>query len=155
MAYTPAQIEISFTKILTELASGKPLRTVLQEDGMPAPETFFMWLGTDELKTKRYRIACEARADLIFEDMLDIADNESQDMLSTERGEAGNMVKVQRDKLRIDTRKWQLARLAPKKYGDSVKLTGDADNPIQSKLTIEILPAVGRIASSEGEIDAD
>lgn len=38
---------------------------------------------------------------------------------------------------------------------EPIKLQGDADNPIQSKLTIEILPASGRIASSEGEIDAD
>lgn len=38
---------------------------------------------------------------------------------------------------------------------EPIRLQGDADNPIQSKLTIEILPAIGRIASSEGEIEAD
>ena len=38
---------------------------------------------------------------------------------------------------------------------EPIRLQGDSDNPIQSKLTIEILPASGRIASNEGEIDAD
>lgn len=34
MAYTPEQIEQSFTKVLDEIAKGIPLRTVLEADGM-------------------------------------------------------------------------------------------------------------------------
>lgn len=155
MAYTLAQIETSLETILLRVENGEAIRTILKEKGMPSSKTFYEWLDSDELKVKRYARATTLRAKDIFEEMLEIADDSSSDMLSTERGEMGNMVKVQRDKLRIDTRKWALSKLEPKKYGDSVKLTGDADNPIQSKLTIEILPAVGRIASSEGEIEAD
>ena len=153
MAYTPQQIEQSLEAILVRVENGEAIRTILKDENLPSSKTFYEWLEADELKVKRYARATSLRARDIFEQMIEIADDDSNDMLSTERGEMGNMVKVQRDKLRIDTRKWALSKLEPKKYGDSVKLTGDADNPIQSKLTIEILPATGRIASSEGEID--
>ena len=32
--------------------------------------------------------------------------------------------------LQIDTRKWLLSKLAPKKYGDKIELSGDKDNPL-------------------------
>lgn len=153
MAYTPAQIEQTFDSILLRVEQGEAVRSILREKGMPSSKTFYDWLESDEFKVKRYARATSLRAKDIFEEMIEIADDSSQDTISTDRGEMGNMVKVQRDKLRIDTRKWALSKLEPKKYGDSVKLTGDADNPIQTKLSIEILPATGRIASSESEIE--
>jgi len=36
---------------------------------------------------------------------------------------------------------------------EPVRISGDSDNPIQSKLTIEILPASGKIASNESDIE--
>jgi hypothetical protein len=153
MAYSLEKIDQTLETILLRVENGEAIRTILKEKGMPSSKTFYEWLDSDELKVKRYARATTLRAKDIFEEMLEIADDASQDLLATDRGEIGNMVKVQRDKLRIDTRKWALSKLEPKKYGDSVKLTGDADNPIQSKLTIEVLPASGRIASSESDID--
>jgi hypothetical protein len=153
MAYSLEKIDQTLETILLRVENGEAIRTILKEKGMPSSKTFYEWLDSDELKVKRYARATTLRAKDIFEEMLEIADDASQDLLATDRGEIGNMVKVQRDKLRIDTRKWALSKLEPKKYGDSVKLTGDADNPIQSKLTIEVLPALGRIASSESDID--
>lgn len=49
----------------------------------------------------------------MFEQMLDIADGSSED--------------VQRDRLRVDTRKWALSRMSPRKYGDKLALGGDED----------------------------
>jgi hypothetical protein len=42
---------------------------------------------------------------------------------------------VQRDRLRIDTRKWLLSKLEPKKYGDKVDVTS-GNEPIKQNLTI-------------------
>jgi hypothetical protein len=39
-------------------------------------------------------------------------------------------VSVAHARLRVDTRKWLLSKLAPKKYGDKLELSGDAENPI-------------------------
>jgi Bacteriophage Sf6, terminase small subunit-like len=45
--------------------------------------------------------------------MPNIADHGSE-------SENENPQRIQRDRLRIDTRKWMAARLAPKKYGDRI-----------------------------------
>jgi hypothetical protein len=37
---------------------------------------------------------------------------------------------VQKQRLQVDTRKWLLARLAPKKYGDKLELAGDPERPL-------------------------
>ena len=37
---------------------------------------------------------------------------------------------VQWQKNRVEARKWFLAKLAPKKYGDRTILAGDAENPL-------------------------
>jgi hypothetical protein len=37
---------------------------------------------------------------------------------------------IQKHKLQVDTRKWLLSKLAPKKYGDKLEVSGDAANPI-------------------------
>jgi hypothetical protein len=49
----------------------------------------------------------------MFKECLEIADRNKDSEESATR--------VQRDRLRIDTRKWLAARLAPKKYGDHVQ----------------------------------
>jgi hypothetical protein len=56
--------------------------------------------------------AREAQADKLFKECLEIADRNKDSEESATR--------VQRDRLRIDTRKWAAARLAPKKYGDHI-----------------------------------
>jgi DNA-directed RNA polymerase specialized sigma24 family protein len=66
-----------------------------------------------EIKAKRYARACEIRADVIFEDIIDIADHTAEDHTPF----TGANV-VQRDKLKIDARKWIVAKLHPKKYAD-------------------------------------
>ena len=56
--------------------------------------------------------------------MLDIADDAANDWMEREgensQGWQLNGEHVQRTRLRLDTRKWIAARLAPKKYGDKV-----------------------------------
>jgi hypothetical protein len=55
--------------------------------------------------------------------MLTIADNTEKDIIVLEDGrEIVDHNVVSRDKLRIDTRKWILAKMNPKKYGDSSKV---------------------------------
>jgi len=41
---------------------------------------------------------------------------------------------VQKHKLQVDTRKWLLSKLAPKKYGDKLEVSGDAANPLVTRI---------------------
>jgi hypothetical protein len=115
MAYSQKQIEDTFNDILSEIEQGNSLISILRRKEFPSTATFYQWLEADEDKAKRYVRACEIRADVIFEDIIDIADHSAEDHTPF----TGANV-VQRDRLKIDARKWIVAKLHPKKYSDRV-----------------------------------
>jgi hypothetical protein len=115
MAYSQQQIEETFNDILYEIEQGNSLISILRRKEFPSTATFYQWLEADEDKAKRYVRACEIRADVIFEDIIDIADHSDEDHTPF----TGANV-VQRDRLKIDARKWIVAKLHPKKYSDRV-----------------------------------
>jgi len=45
---------------------------------------------------------------------------------------------VQKQRLQVDTRKWLLSKLAPRKYGDRMMISGDQDNPVEVKTTLDV-----------------
>lgn len=62
------------------------------------------------------------------DEIIDIVDDSRDDMAN---GRPNN-AKVQRDKLRADSRKWMLAKMLPKIYGDSKTVTHEGgDRPIE------------------------
>jgi hypothetical protein len=54
-----------------------------------------------------------------------------------------SQARIQRDRLRVDTRKWMAARLAPKKYGDHVShdVQGDTTPNFQPAALVRVGPA--------------
>ncbi|RKR65550.1 hypothetical protein C7387_2295 [Yokenella regensburgei] len=91
------------------LSSGESLVKVCKRPGMPDKSTVFRWMAEHEEFRDKYVKATEARADAIFEEMFDIADDVLPDS-----------AEVAKARLRVDTRKWALARMNPRKYGDKV-----------------------------------
>ena len=119
MAYSKEEINKAFNHILREIENGRPLRRILKQDkDMPNTETFYKWVDGDEEKTKLYQRACKDRADLLFDEILEIADDSSLDEIEFKGRTLENKEFVSRSKLRVDARKWVVARLNPKKYGD-------------------------------------
>ncbi|MCO7048553.1 ubiquitin carboxyl-hydrolase [Proteus terrae] len=108
--------------ICSKLAEGESLRSVCRRPGMPSKATVFRWLSENAEFRDQYAKATEQRADALFEEMLEIADDVLPDS-----------AEVAKAKLRIDTRKWSLARMSPKKYGDKVtqEITGADGGAIQ------------------------
>ncbi|UOR07185.1 hypothetical protein MUN82_08820 [Hymenobacter aerilatus] len=97
---------------------------------MPHVATVMRWLAQEEHESFReqYARACELRADAIADEILAIADDASRDVVEVEVGEDSTVERERftataRDKLKIDSRKWLLGKLAPKKYGDKVDVT--------------------------------
>ena len=104
------------TVILTRVMAGESLRKVCDSEGMPARSTVHLWLAADSGFSDQYARACEIRAEHLFDEMFDIADNEKGD--------------ATRDRLRVDTRKWALSKMNPKKYSDKTTLAGDPSAPL-------------------------
>lgn len=144
MAYSQEQINTLFNLICGELSKGRSLRSVLRDEGMPHSDTFYVWIDSDKTKSVQYARACEERAEKIFEEMLDIADDSSNDTMYIET-KGGKEIEVEdkewtnRSRLRIDTRKWMLSKMMPKKYGDKLDVTTDGEKLAQP--VIKMLPA--------------
>lgn len=103
------------------------LRSVLLKDGMPSSRTFYQWIANDEDKEKQYARACKDRADALFDELLDIADDGQNDYMIKNGYTALDSEHIQRSKLRVDTRKWALAKMNPRKYGDKLDVTTDGE----------------------------
>lgn len=130
-----------FEYVCLEIEKGRALRRACPS--FMSLDKFYSMLKVKS-NSERYARACEARADYIFEDMLNIADDNSSDVYYDDNGvERTDNDVIQRAKLRIDTRKWVASKLAPKKYGDKLDLTTDGEK-LQSHVTIFQLPDNGR-----------
>ena len=73
--------------------------------------------------------------------VVSISDESSQDKIANEDGtERTDSEAIQRSKLRVDTRKWAMSKLAPKKYGDKItqEVTGANGEAIQHAVSIKI-----------------
>ena len=119
--------------ICERLSDGRSLRSICLDDDMPSQTTVYRWLREDEAFQQQYARARAAQADAIFDEILDIADNSSNDWMERhgddgenigwrENGEAMN-----RARLRVDARKWMAGKLAPKKYGDKLDVAHSGD----------------------------
>ncbi len=65
-----------------------------------------------------FEAAVELRAEFMADEAVRIADDDSKDLLPGKDGRSEpNPVPVRRASLRIATRKWRLAVIAPTKYG--------------------------------------
>lgn len=123
MAYTKEDKEEIWNSILAEMISGRSLRSILRDPGMPNRDTIYDWLAKDEKKSDQYAKCASIRADIIFDEMLDIADSTDDDEITLDNGtKAVNYRVINRDRLRVDTRKWALSKMNPKKYGDRIEI---------------------------------
>ena len=113
--------------ILRRISNGESVRSVLSDNRdkevLPSRKTFFEWLLDDKTLSDQYAHACEKRADAIFEEILDIADETHSDKKVLEDGrEVIDNEVVQRSRLRVDARKWMLSKMNPKKYSDKIQV---------------------------------
>ena len=94
---------------------------------------FLSWVEQDKNDLKdKYASARVSLLDRMAEGLLDISDAEPPTLPTG----AVDSAAVAHRKLQIDTRKWLLSKLAPKKYGERLELAGDQDSPLAIK-TIE------------------
>ena len=112
-----------------EIAQGYSLRTVCKNEKLPGMTTIFKWLRERPEFGNQYARATEERTEALAEEILDIADDGSNDFMLIQKGnveyEIENKEVTNRSRLRVDTRKWLMSKMKPKKYGDKLDLTSD------------------------------
>ena len=89
--------------------------------------SFIRWTVEDAELAESYTRARETLVERMAAKTLAIAD---APVGSTEHGTTDSGA-VQKQRLQVDTRKWLLSKIAPKKYGDKLTLGGDEENPLR------------------------
>src|SRR5574340_366591 len=108
--YTP---EIA-TKICERLAAGESLRVICSADDMPPEATVRLWAVDDrEGFAAQYARARDIGLDCVADAMIAISDEQAE--VINDKGTVFDP-DVNRDRLRVDTRKWYLSKIAPKRY---------------------------------------
>lgn len=128
-------------KICEELALGFSLRTVTKNDWCPPMSTIFNWLRTKKEFLEQYEKAKQESVDAMAEDILYIADDGTNDYEEAERPDGSTFIKlnsenVQRSRLRVDTRKWIMSKIKPKKYGEKIDMTTNGKDIPQPILNV-------------------
>lgn len=136
MAYSNKDKQNIWNNILAEMMTGRSLRSILRDPNMPNSDTIYQWILEDKKKSDQYARAADIRADEIFDEMMNISDETDSDIITLDDGrEVVNNNVISRDRLRIDTRKWILSKMNPKKYGDKVDFSSN-DGSMTPKTTI-------------------
>lgn len=102
------QFESMFVRVLEEMASGKTLTQVLNDDfrGFKAG-AFLKWVKRDPERHNLYKEAKELRTEHWASEIIEISDAED------------SVEDVQRSRLRIDARKWLMGADNRKQYGET------------------------------------
>jgi transposase-like protein len=119
--------------IVAEIAdTGKSLRSVCESNDVK-PSTFLLWVSNDSVLAEQYARAMQVRADTHFSEIVEISDKQEIGTVETAK-EWGTEIKtadmVEHRRLRIDARKWVIARMNPRKYGDKLELAGNTESPL-------------------------
>lgn len=102
--------------ILTQIAQGHSLSTVLTKPGSPSYSWCKAALRADAELHRRYVEACQDRADRLADDLVALADSQPPEHLDGPARHAW----VAQLRIMVDARKWTAAKLRPKVYADRV-----------------------------------
>lgn len=127
-------------EICDRLAKGESLNSICKSEHLPSESTVRDWSKDKKHPfSASYAKARETGYLRIADELLDIADDGTNDWMERKNDEGEivgwvvNGEAIARSRLRVDTRKWVLAKMLPKVFGDKVvnELTGPDGSPIQ------------------------
>lgn len=129
MGRPPMPIDWDFAeKLFDAMSTGHSVITFCRNDGRASHQTVLKWMIMDDEFAKGYARARLAQADAYMEQIPAIADGDLPwDPVYDKDIDRND---PQRDKLRIEARKWLAGKIRPDKYGEKLALIGDEANPI-------------------------
>jgi len=116
MVYLPESV---WESIFVRMIAGQSLMSIVKEDdSLPSHMTLYRIMERDDKVKAAYQKAVDMRAEVLAEAILDLSDEEVPAHLE---GSAANAW-VQRQRLRVDARKWTASKLRPRTYGDNLQV---------------------------------
>lgn len=120
------------------LVQGMSLRRIAEIEGVPGIPVILDWCWREESFGKRYRAARKVQAEHEALALQDLADEKPYTYVDQGGQEHIDPAWVSWQKLRIDARRWNAAKLLPAVYGDNMRIDGKIDHqhsvdPIDAK----------------------
>lgn len=124
------------TEICRRIVEGESLTRICKDEGMPNVSSVYLWLLKNKDFSNMYTRAKEDQADTLADQIMDIGEEIPMMVITDEDGKVTKRIDpagVNRNRLRVDARKWVAAKLKPRKYGDRQVVAGDPDAPLEVK----------------------
>ena len=124
MAYSEKEKTEIFDTICEKVINNRMSFNKAIEESPIVLSTFYVWIKENPSFEKSYNYAREIRSDIRFEELIDIADTPEEGVITTEKPTGIEIRKGDMEghrRLKIDTRKWVVAKMNPKKYGDKIQ----------------------------------
>lgn len=140
-------------RICAAVANGKSLHWAAEAEGVKWT-TVRGWIQKHDTFSARYARACEARLELLEGRILELMEHGHEVAMD----ETGATPRLNAVKLEIDSIKWILCKLLPRKYGDkaALELTGAEGSPLVPTLSDERMGALATmIAAARAKIEED
>jgi hypothetical protein len=115
-------------EICARLSAGESLKSICRDPTMPPFSTVQGWARTNHCGfAALYGCARELQAQTFADELIDIADDGSNDWIrrENERGRVSYVVDkehIARSRLRFEARQWVISKILPKTYGDKLQL---------------------------------
>jgi hypothetical protein len=123
-------------KVLEGMRNGLSAFKACQAAGVPH-STFLGWVNDDRTLSDNYAHAREDLIERMASEVMELADSEVPETGDGKK----DWQAIQKHKLQVDTRKWLLSKLAPKKYGDKLEVSGDPSNPLVTRIERVVVKA--------------
>ena len=156
MAYDVDEVAEIQERVITEIQTGRSLRQVCGDEGMPNFRTVQRWIVSDGSFAVRYARARTAQADTLFDRME-----------AVEEAVAAGTMDSHAARVVLDSMRWRASKLAPKVYGDRLDVqVSDTRISISGALAaaqarlidvVDVTPRLNActVQSVQGQDDAD
>lgn len=132
-------------KICERLANGESLRAICKGEEFPTKSTVLRWIIDGEHKdfSDQYAKAREVQAEVLADEIIEISDTTKLGIIN-ELGPDGLVIKTREEdmlghrRLQVDTRKWYLSKVLPKKFGEKSEIEH------KGSLTVNMLSGLGK-----------
>lgn len=127
-------------EICARLMDGQSLRAICRDEELPCAATIFNWLNKNVKFVEQYTRARDVQADVLFDEIHDIADTPRIGFKTVRKADSVETTEadmIEHRRLQIDSRKWLVGKLAPKKYSD--KQVHEHGGPDGGPITLEAL----------------
>jgi hypothetical protein len=125
-------------EFLAEVGTTKRgIETICADDRFPEPKTIYRWMLANPEFQQGYARAKEDQTQILEDEILQIADNTQLGEIVTIKADGTEERKqadmIEHRKLQIESRKWLMGKLKPKKYGEKTQteVTGANGGPVE------------------------